>query len=54
MPESDVADFGAGASHIPHKVTEARRRGEVVKFVRHGDTKDWYWEMRDGAKILHG
>ena len=49
FPESDAEDLRNGAAEIPDKVTDARREGKKVKFVKSG--KSYYWEMPDKSKI---
>lgn len=53
VPKADAEDSMAGAIKIPFEVTEARRKGEVVKFVQDGRRERWYWMMLDGRKIYH-
>ncbi len=54
VPRADAKDSMMGAVIIPSEVTDARRRGQNVKFVQQGpSTPNWYWEMPDGTKIYH-
>lgn len=54
VPPADAEDTQYGATHIPSEVTDARRAGKMVHFVREGSKENWYWEMPEGNKIYHG
>jgi len=54
MPPDDAKDVADGATHIPYEVTDARRAGMIVTFVREGAKPKWYWQFPNGKKIPHG
>jgi hypothetical protein len=54
VPPADAADTRNGATHIPPEVTDARRNGKIINFIRQGSRVEWYWQMPDGEKIYHG
>ena len=47
FPMSDVNDLADGAQSIPNAVTEARRAGKKVTFIKAG----LYWVMPDGSQV---
>ena len=51
FPEADADDLSRGATYIPYRVTEARRRGEEVEFVT--TEVHPYWKMTGGKRIYH-
>ena len=51
FPKADADDLSRGATYIPYRVTEARRRGEEVEFVT--AEVHPYWKMPDGKRIYH-
>lgn len=52
-PRADVDDVLNGAEFVPDQVTEARKTGESVVFLREEDDKSqWYWLLGD-EKIYH-
>ncbi|MDQ5971597.1 MAG: hypothetical protein QG566_543 [Patescibacteria group bacterium] len=53
VPSSDADDFSKGARFIPYEVTDARREGKQVTFVKQCGQCCWYWQMPDGTKIYH-
>ena len=54
FPRSDAIDTSLGARFIPRSVTDARRDGKVVKFVRDcSNSCCWYWLFKDGTKVYH-
>lgn len=53
FPQSDADDFSRGVSFIPPEVTDARRLGQKVMFVKECGPCCWYWKMPDGSKIYH-
>lgn len=53
FPNSDADDMSSGARWIPGDVTLARRRGELVRFVRTCGRCCWYWEFPAGHRIYH-
>jgi len=54
VPNEDRLDLFNGAAYIPPQVTDARRKGSIVEFVRDGAQKDWYWSLPDGTRVPHG
>lgn len=53
FPRADAVDLLAGAGYIPLNVSQARRNGQIVRFVQLGSPGDWYWELPDGRRISH-
>lgn len=54
FPPADTEDFAQGVRFIPGEVTEARRRGQEVRFVHDCVSKNcWYWQMPDGSRIYY-
>ena len=54
VPDGDAADMQNGATHIPSRVTDARRACQEVSFTQAGARKNWYWTLPGGEKIYHG
>lgn len=52
IPEDDIYDMYRGAQSIPYEVTDARRRGEVVRYISPTDDKpNGEWIMPDGSRV---
>jgi len=47
FPAEDIEDISKGAHYIPGEVTDARRRGENVRF----DPKKMHWIMPNGSIV---
>lgn len=47
MPEDDAIDLRDGAEYIPYKVTDARRLGRRVIYLKNEKA----WQMPDGSKV---
>lgn len=54
FPASDADDMSRGARFIPGEVTDERRAGRTVRFVRDCTSACcWYWQLENGDRIYH-
>lgn len=52
IPEDDIYDMHRGATSIPDEVTNARRRGETVRYINPTDSMpNGEWVMPDGRRV---
>jgi len=52
IPEDDIYDMHRGAQSIPGEVTDARRRGETVRYINPTEgLPNGEWIMPDGRRL---
>lgn len=52
IPEDDIYDMQRGAQSIPFEVTDARRRGEIVRYINPTENlPNGEWIMPDGRRL---